>query len=230
MKLHCPACARLVPAANIHFETGWGKCAECQELFRLAAVLPDYSAPAAQALIRPVRPYDARAHVERSATELLVHVPAEGMRASTWALLGFGTFWTGFTAFWTTGALGLWGNQPPQAFNFAFASFSIPFWIVGFGMLGGVVWKARCTRTVRLDAEGMVAGRRCSWWSRTRHTPIEDLQHARVYAPAVRSEQHPQLAVEIVHSGGAFVLPVDSAAEQDWLSAEINGFLDALRK
>src|SRR5688572_14303240 len=115
MKVQCPACDTVVPVENISLDAGWGKCASCQDVFQLADVLPGYVTPSPTSTPRAERPFDARAHLERDASELMIHVPAQGMRASTWGMLGFATFWTAFVAFWTAGALGVFFNQgPPQ--------------------------------------------------------------------------------------------------------------------
>ena len=65
--------------------------------------------------------------------------------AGQWGLLGFTTFWLGFVTFWTAGALGMFGGQNHNVAqvgsgHIAFAAFSTPFWLAGFGMLGGVIW------------------------------------------------------------------------------------------
>lgn len=232
MQVVCPNCSSVVASENISLDAGWGKCGGCQDVFRLEAVLPGYRTPTARPPEgRAERPFDARVHLERSATELLMHLPAEGMRAGNWVMLGFATFWLGFVAFWTCGALGLlFGNQPIGAFNWGFAAFSIPFWLVGFGMLGTVIWKARGTKTVRIDSVEMVTQARCLGWKRTRRIAAEDIQSARIHVPSVKSEQTTTFAVEIVYQGGSFVMTVDTPAEQSWLIAEINEFLATLRR
>jgi hypothetical protein len=171
------------------------------------------------------RPFNARAIVERTADELFVHVPAEGMRAATFGMLGFGTFWLGFVAFWTAGALGVLGGKQPGAVNGAFASFSIPFWLVGFGMMGGVAWKTWGTKSLRLNRDGLQTHQRCLAWSRSRWVEFDQVQHAQPYDPQVKTEGTRPHAVEVVYRVGSFVLPADSEAEERWLIAEINSFV-----
>ncbi|VTR96324.1 serine threonine protein kinase : Serine/threonine protein kinase OS=Pleurocapsa sp. PCC 7327 GN=Ple7327_4456 PE=4 SV=1 [Gemmata massiliana] len=227
MKVNCPCCSAQVPAANFNLETGWAKCEGCQELFALAQVVPGFVAPGSQAG-RPVpRPFNARELVERAKDELLIHVPAEGMRAATCGLLGFATVWLAFITFWTAGALGIFGPDEPDAANWVFASFSIPFWLIGFGMLVGVVWKARGTKSVRIDRDGMRTHLRCLAWARSRYVPIDRVQHARKYEPQVKSDGPPPNGAEIVYWAGSFVLPADSEEEAWWLIAEINDFVKA---
>ena len=59
-----------------------------------------------------------------------VEMTADGFSAGMAGLIFFALFWNGFVAFWTFMAL--------QG-SVLFAMFSIPFWVVGLGMLFGVV-------------------------------------------------------------------------------------------
>jgi hypothetical protein len=237
MKLHCPVCNALTPAANIDLQAGWGKCESCNEVFRLADVVPDFQASvtAAGSLseTRVERPFNAHATVERTRQELTVHSPAHGMRAGAWALLGFATFWLAFIAFWTAGALGVFFGQAgggPQAFNILFACFSIPFWLIGFGMLGAVLWIARGTQTMRMDSvsKEMETETRCLVWSRRKRIGLDRVQCARAHQPTTASNGTSvttSSGVEIVFEAGSYVIGTDSEDEKRWLMFEINDFL-----
>ena len=225
MKVPCPCCSAQIPAENMNLDTGWGKCAACHELFPLADVVPDFPKPGSLSSGVAQRPFKARAILERTDGELLVHVPPEGLRAATCGLLGFATFWLAFIAFWTIGALGVFFGQPPDAYDWVFAAFSIPFWLIGFGMMAGVAWKVWGTKSVRIDQDGIRTHIRCVLWSRSRWIEFDQIQHARHYEPKVKSEGQEAYAVEIVYRAGSFVLPADSEEEEDWLIFEINDFL-----
>lgn len=237
MIIHCPQCEAEIAAVDVNLTTGWGKCTACNEIFALADVLPNYrhAAPenttAAPAVLE--RPFDAHAILERDRTKLMIHVPAYGMRAGTWAIAGFATFWLGFIAFWTAGALGVFfggGQWPPDVESMLFAAFSTPFWIVGFGMLGSILWLARGTRTVYLDAFQMQLLRQCLFYRRTIAVDRARVQYAREADMFVKGDQPssvPQIALEIVYEKGSFKLPCDSEDERRWLIFEINDFLKA---
>ncbi len=229
MKLHCPQCGQLVPAENIYLATGWATCPACHELIRLAEVVPDF-APAGPAEPKPQRPFDAHALLERTPQRLLLHLPARGVKGGHWALVGFAIFWLAFTAFWTAGALGF--GRAIQLWNLAFAAFSIPFWLVGFGMLIGVLFAARAEYTVRIDASFLVAQVRCLFWRRRRVIDRAQVQHARAGKRfrTGRMESSPEQLwpVEIVFERGTFRLPCESREEQAWLISEINDFLQAV--
>ena len=229
MKVNCPNCGEIVPAEGLALDTGWGKCTACHEVFRLADVIEGYVAPGeAQLPGKPERPFDAWAVVERQMDRLLIHIPPHGLRAGTLALLGFAIFWLGFVAFWTAGALGLLFGGQVQGLNIGFACFSMPFWLVGFGMLGGVLWASRGSRTVYFDGMEMVTELRCLLWRRRRVRDLSTVQHARESSPMIRSDKQgstDSYLVEIVYSSGSFVLPCSTRAEQQWLIAEINDYL-----
>jgi hypothetical protein len=232
MKVSCPNCRQVIPADDIALDKGWAKCVRCNEVFQLAQLVPDYAAAApAPAAKPPERPFDAWVVTERDGDRLIIHVPPMGMRAGAWGLLGFATFWTAFIAFWTTFALG-----GPAIFgpgirweNVIFACFSIPFWLIGFGMLGGVLWMARGSRVVLLDASKMVAELRCLFWRRRKLIDRAAVQCAREGVVTVKSNQPSSTyfpyPAEIIYEKGSFKLPCNSEAEQAWLLAEINGFL-----
>ena len=231
MKLNCPVCTHVISAENIALDAGWAKCLRCDEVFELCQILPGYSRPLAASPRE--RPFDAWAVLERRERQLFIHFPPEGMRAATWGMLGFATFWLGFIAFWTVGALGVFFNNGavmPQ--NGWFAAFSIPFWGVGFAMLVGVVWSARGTRTVYIDAAHMISELRCLFWRRRKVRDRNQVQHARKGAHRVKSggsDSPPHsFPVEIVFVKGSFFLPCGTEDEQDWLVAEINEFLQTV--
>jgi hypothetical protein len=227
MKVTCPTCREPIAAADIALDKGWAKCMRCNEVFALADRLPGYAA----AVAKKDRPFDAWAIVERDARRLTVHLPAQGMRAGTFAGLGFAIVWTGFIAFWTAGALGVFFNKGPLKLeNALFAAFSTPFWLIGFGMFGGVIWMARGTRSVLVDASKLVTELRCLMWRRTRRLSRDQVQCARVGTIQTIQKQGslPTPSVEIIFTKGSFKLPCASEAEQQWLIAEINDFLQAV--
>lgn len=227
MKVNCPECGRQIAAGDISLDSGWAKCASCDEVFELARLVPGYTPRATTGADLPDRPFDATAIVQREDRTLVAHLPAQGMRAGTWGLLGFMVFWLGFIAFWTVGAAAAGG---------AFAMFSIPFWGVGLTMLGSIVWMSRGTRSVYIDPARMTTELRCLFWRRTRSTSREDVQCAREGKsfPFMGNNQpypgfnpYSPYSVEIVFTKGSFRFPCNSEAERAWLIGAINNFLSA---
>ncbi len=62
----------------------------------------------------------------------------------------FATFWTGFIAFWTYAAMGMPTSLADfgkiSASQIPFILFSIPFWLIGLGMLSSPIWLKRKLR------------------------------------------------------------------------------------
>jgi hypothetical protein len=224
MKVTCPTCRATIPAVDVALDKGWAKCVGCDEVFPLDGLLPGYPAGGAAAV--PERPFDAWAVVRRDARLLAIHLPAHGMRGAARATLAFATIWLAFISFWTLGALGILFGGQFQLQNVGFASFSIPFWIVGFALLGGVVWMSRSTRSVMIDAARLVTELRCVFWRWTRTRKRDQVRFARAGHRTWQQEGAPATPlVEIVFAKGSFNLPCTNAAEQAWLVAEINDFL-----
>jgi hypothetical protein len=225
MKVHCPSCQQPIAAADVALDQGWAKCQGCNEVFPLAGVLAGYAGLAPSI---PSRPFDAWAVVHREPDRLTVHLPAKGMNKAAVGGLAFAGFWLAFIAFWTASALGMGFNKKGGA---GFAAFSIPFWMIGVGMLGGVVWMAKRSRSVMVDAAQFTSELRCLFWRRMRSVERDQVQCARegVSAWSPRQEGHPPIpAVDIVLRQRRFQLPCGSTAERDWLIAEINQFLEAV--
>jgi hypothetical protein len=230
MKISCPNCSRTIPAADVALDKGWAKCTACDEVFRLADLVEGYPAEERLEVICE-RPFDARVVLKRDGEQLTIHVPPLGVGLPAVGLLAFAVFWLGFIAFWTMGALGLiFGRGNVNAGNIAFAAFSIPFWVVGVGLLGGVVWLTRGKKYVLIDPGMMVTETRCLAWHRTRQVGRDQVQCAREYESVIRNENTTtrRLAVELVYRGGVYRIPAVNAAEQAWLVAEINSFLQAV--
>lgn len=233
MKVTCASCSRVIPATDVALDKGWAKCTSCDEVFPLAELLDGY--PSGQAIeVVAERPFDAHAVLKREPERLTVYVPPHGFGPAAFGLLAFAAFWLGFIAFWTLGALGIFfGNGDVGNIhwgNIAFASFSIPFWCIGVGMLGGVLWIARGKKNVLIDPGLVMTETRCLAWHWTRQIGRDQVQCARTYESLSRNENSTttNLAVELVYSGGAYRIPCVNSAEQAWLVAEINEFLQAV--
>jgi hypothetical protein len=226
MKVHCPSCRELILSTDIDLSSGWAKCAACHEVFELSNLLPGYRSQELSSKGSLERPFNARAVVDQSPQLLDIAIPRQGFRVATLAMLGFATFWLGFIAFWTAGALGVFfGGGPPQPANIGFAAFSTPFWIVGFVMLGGVAWSAFGTKRVQLDANELRTETRCLLYFRRRTIDRMQVQCARRHVPKTQDQNTSYYGAEIIFEKGSYLLPADDEAEADWLIAIINDSL-----
>ncbi len=220
MKAICPACLSAIPAQNIALEAGWGKCGFCNEVFPLADVVEGFSSAedTRQELLE--RPYDALAIVKREEDSLTVQLPPRGMTSSAWTFLSLTVVWFAFFGFLT---MKTWSEENGASLFF------VPFYLMGVGLLGGVLWSARSRRTLIIDSKHMATEVDFQFWRRRKRVDRALVQTARVGDVPWRQESPSQMwqhyAAEIVYEKGTFRLPCDTTAERDWLIAEINDFL-----
>lgn len=240
MKILCPNCETEVAVEDVDLSTGWARCRECNELFQVPEIMRprtgnafDAPAPVFDGPIE--RPADARIVIQRRPDKLFVYVPPFGFRLAVLPVMGFAVFWLGFVAFWTAGALGMFGGRMGLE-NILFACFSIPFWLVGIAMLGGCLWTMGASRLVYMDASTLMTRLKAylfSWrWSISRDLVRTVRLGA---APASRTQNSGSLntvlaphVVEIVYKNGKLPIACASADEQRWVYGEIRAFLDSV--
>jgi hypothetical protein len=136
---------------------------------------------------------------------LLVHVPAEGLRAGTLGRLGFAIIWLGFAAAWTARVSWGIGGRQLDVFDWVKLSFSILLWLASFWLMGQVAWGIWGRKSVRVNRDGLRTYWHCLAWSRSRG-PCPDA---------------------VAHRTVEFVLPAGAEEEERWLIAEINDFVRA---
>ncbi|MEM7102154.1 MAG: hypothetical protein AAF502_03410 [Bacteroidota bacterium] len=126
LDLFCENCGNKVEADEINVKADIAKCKECGHVQKASRLIE--LRESRQLMIVP--PVNSDLDVFRYSDSIMeITSPRKGIKnASQLAPLGFGCFWLGFVGVWTAGAWALGG---------AFALFSIPFWVVGFGMIYG---------------------------------------------------------------------------------------------
>ncbi|MGQ9503673.1 MAG: hypothetical protein ACUVQG_01200 [Thermogutta sp.] len=239
MKPICPSCHQEIPVEDVNLETGWGRCRFCNEIFEIPELVERLRQVQAgeekKATAPPVRPADSRIRMVRKEDKLLIYLPPWGLRGPVIALFFFSVFWLVFVAFWTVGALGVFFNpgKAPRWENVVFALFSIPFWLIGLGMLGGALAGMLSHRIVYLDSSWLESRWQCLFLKFRKQISREEVQMARVAGPRTfRSTSHdqpnPTFGIEIVYQGGKVSVPCENLAEQEWLLAEVNQFLETV--
>ncbi|MGB9689391.1 hypothetical protein [Thermogutta sp.] len=240
MKPICPSCHQEIPVEDVHLETGLGRCRYCNEIFEIPELVEHIktiqAAPARDApKAPPVKPIDTRIRLIRKNDKMLIDLPPGGLKAPAVGLLLFSLFWLAFVAFWTASALGLFFNPGkfPKWENIVFALFSIPFWFVGLGLFGGALAAMFSRRIVYLDSSWLESHWKCLFLSFRKRVSREDVQMVRVATPPIfradsGAQAGPWFGVEIVYLKGKIKIPCESEAEQNWLLAEINQFLETV--
>lgn len=227
MKILCTSCQATIQAADIQLNTGWAKCAACNEVFQFNNQVPGFTVNAAETFPKE-RPPQARAVLDEEPNRLLIHLPRKGVRAGTKGVIFFAILWNGFLVFWMLGVLGAFEGFAGGP-NWGMAAFSIPFWLVGIGLILGIIWDAHHTRTVCLTAEDMTTQLKCGLYRIDRTIERTKISLAQHYEPKVRSGDDaprlPAFGIEVLYAGGSFAMPLDSLEEERWLLGKINSFL-----
>ncbi|HEY9847914.1 MAG TPA: serine/threonine-protein kinase [Leptolyngbyaceae cyanobacterium] len=92
------------------------------------------------------QPTGSRIRLQQTWGKLIVEIPPVGWRLDNISWLGFALIWSGFLFFWTAGAIAV------GTYLF-FPLFSIPFWIVGLGMLGNILFSLTGRTRLEIDRE-----------------------------------------------------------------------------
>lgn len=235
MKPICPSCHQEVPVEDVALDTGLGRCRFCNEIFEIPELVEHIrkiqaGAERSNIKLTPVKPADSRIRLVRKEDKLLIYLPPWGLRGPTVPLLIFNLVWLGFIAFWTVGALGIFfrPGKPLQWENIIFSLFSIPFWLIGFGMLGGTLGTMLSRRIVYLDSSWLESRWQCLFLRFRRQISREVVQMARVARPPFNDTRNPSFGIEVVYQGGRIKIPCESQEEQDWLLAEVKQFLETV--
>ncbi len=142
MKLICPSCKATISPDNVNISTDLAKCDKCNSIHK-ASELAD-----SKSIDRINHPPSGTKMIVKKGFDDSIELfyPKRGFTASVIPQLLFSIFWLGFISLWTFGA--------SQGSVF-FALFSIPFWIVGFGMIGGVINSISETQTLKISRSSL---------------------------------------------------------------------------
>lgn len=167
---------------------------------------------------KPRQPAGSRIHLTRTAHRLILEIPAAGLQSQTLPLLGFALFWNGFIAFWTTQAIAL--GAP-----IFFPLFSIPFWIIGFKMLSGLLFAIAGHTRLEVDRQTFKIQHQLFGFSRQIEGRTIDIDRVKLQTRYTQNRSR-VMALAIVagvrtHQFGTNI----SRSEQKWLIQELSSFL-----
>ena len=140
MKFICQKCQSPIEAENVNVATDIAKCTACNEIFKASELMADVD------LSENLQP-PSGSKIEFNTlgdNRGSIIIPRQGIKASDIFPLIFATFWISFIAFWTWGA---------SHGSLLFAAFSIPFWIIGFGMWRGMLIGITETQNITIDTD-----------------------------------------------------------------------------
>jgi hypothetical protein len=132
MQLHCRACDKLIPAADVNIELGIARCLACNEVFN---VLDELEAAQRERLVVEL---PKRFTLENWGTDLVI--TRRWFTHGVWALLGFCIFWDGFLVAWYTAGLRMLFHGTGDAWGtWVMLLFPVLHVTVGIGLTYGVL-------------------------------------------------------------------------------------------
>ena len=124
MKLTCPKCGAAIDAAHVNIAADLAQCTACGEVFRASELVEAEGEGSLE------QPSGSRIVFTATGDAATFAIPRAGFSKGMIFPAAFAAFWLGFVAVWTVLA----------AFaSLLFALFSIPFWLAGFAMAGGLL-------------------------------------------------------------------------------------------
>lgn len=138
MELICPDCKATISPDNVNISSDLAKCHKCNSIHKASELADSKSI---DKINNP--PSGTKMIIKRGFDDSIeLFYPKKGFTASVIPQLFFSIFWLGFISLWTLGA---------SQGSVIFALFSIPFWLVGFGMLGGLINSISETQTLKIS-------------------------------------------------------------------------------
>jgi hypothetical protein len=163
MKLVCPNCSSPILAENINISTDLAKCVSCNSIHK-ASELADQSS--IEKLQNP--PPGTKITIKKGLNDSFeLFLPKPGFKPSMIFQFIFTIFWVGFVGFWTFMA---------AKGSIFFAMFSIPFWLVGIGMLTGLINSIYETQTLILSKTNLVLKKNRPVRSKTFEISLNEIQ------------------------------------------------------
>jgi hypothetical protein len=174
MELLCIKCGRELDTRTANVQTNLIQCPNCYAIHRLDELMdnqsrlednivepdemPIYKEKSEEDnLIFDIRDFDlmpiesrftqppkgSKIEIFDTRTSLEINVPPAGFQYSDISIAGFSIFWLGFVAFWTTMVLSI--------STWFMALFYIPFWLVGIGMVYGIIGRLFGRQLIEID-------------------------------------------------------------------------------
>ncbi|MEL7406103.1 MAG: hypothetical protein AAFN00_03945, partial [Cyanobacteria bacterium J06558_2] len=88
------------------------------------------------------QPAHSKIKLSKTPAKIDVFIPAQGFTPELLFVIAFAIFWNSFLVVWTGAAV----FMAPFPINLVFALFSIPFWTVGLGLIGSILFSL-CGKT-----------------------------------------------------------------------------------
>lgn len=160
--------------------------------------------------------------LHKTQRRLIVNIPPTGLRLETLGATGFALFWNGFVFCWT--ATVIWMKA-----GIFFLLFSIPFWLVGLGLIWRVLFSIVGSSYLEIDSKNFRIGWKCLGFGQEVKGRTADIERVELDVIVGSKGQTTTNAViwEGIHQRrfASEVTPV----EKEWLVTQVSDFLQQLR-
>lgn len=183
MELKCTKCGDNIDSRLANVQTDLIQCPSCNTIHKLSQLFDNQKDTSSQykpAYKRnydhreiaslsdnlPEKPTGSKLEVYSTYSTIEIIAPPAGLSGGSVFLGGFSAFWLTFVAFWTFFAA--------QGSIF-FALFSIPFWLVGFGMASGVIRRLVERQYIEIDSRSITIRKKGLLFSKEEEVPIHSI-------------------------------------------------------
>jgi hypothetical protein len=171
--------------------------------------------------LAPRRPAGTRVHLQKSQTQLFMEIPPTGFRGETLGIGLFALFWNGGILVWTLGAI---SSGAPLVF----ALFSVPFWFVGLGLLGGIFNSLFGRAKLEIGPQRFLLERQLLGWTGKVEGNSADLSGVELRTAYTRNGR-PVQSITLVEGVNTHKLGTPlTFVEKAWLVNELDTFVKQL--
>ncbi|MDB9537976.1 serine/threonine-protein kinase [Dolichospermum planctonicum CS-1226] len=174
-------------------------------------------------------PAGSKVQLTKNEDFLEITIPPTGFKPSMVFIGCFATIWNWFILVWTIGAL-----SAPFPANIPFALFSLPFWVVGFSIIYGILYGLFGSVKVRIDKEEITFNAWLGKWKIRRRSAFRASINKLIYTPQYFTKNSDgdrclqPAKLEIWAGVEKFDFNLDtlqSEAELEWLAMELSDWL-----
>lgn len=167
MKPICTVCNTEISTENLNVATDIAKCQNCGNIAKLSTLLTEPK----KVEFNP--PTGSKIQIHKGLHNVVeITYPKKGFGTKSVPILIFSIFWLGFVAVWTFfAAMG----------STIFALFSIPFWLVGIGMLLGAINSAMTVETVSINTSRLKILKNRLFRSKEFEADLKSIQKIELY-------------------------------------------------
>ena len=230
MEFICPTCSSHISPENINVATDLAKCVNCNSMHKAS----DLKKPIDKEKLMNL-PKDTEIILTKGlGGSFKLFLPKKGFTAASIGISVFATFWLCFIAFWT------WGASQGSVI---FALFSIPFWLVGIGMVISIINSTRGTQSIHVVNNTLVIAKKQPIYSKEVVFKIKDIN--RIEMQNIKDKSNTKLreitqlnrfqnnltagnSAPTVVSGAKMETFFESASslEQEWVTALLSAVVD----